>query len=277
VGVAAVVCFSLIVIWNQTLRRQVASRTASLQQELEARKRAEEALSKLNTDLAASNQELESFCYTISHDLRAPLRAIDGYSKILIEDYRECLDGEGRRVFDQISASAIRMGQLIDDLLAFSRVGRVELVMGPVAMEELCRSIFDEIVSAEDLKRIELRLAVLPNAWGDRTTLRQVWSNLLSNAVKYSSRRQQAVIEVGGEQRGAEMVYWVRDNGVGFDMMYIDKLFGVFHRLHGVQEFPGTGVGLAIVDRVVKRHGGRVWAEGEVDRGATFFFALPIV
>ena len=165
---------------------------------------------------------------------------------------------------------------MIDDLLNFSRIGRAVLRADPIEMTDLVRAVFDEVVPEEARRRIEFRLASLPPVIGDRATLRQVWANLIDNAVKYSSNRPRQVIEIGGEQTETETVFQVRDNGVGFDMAYADKLFGVFQRLHGVREFEGTGVGLAIVGRIVQRHGGRVWAEGAVDRGATLYFSLPL-
>jgi two-component system sensor kinase len=168
------------------------------------------------------------------------------------------------------------MGALIDDLLAFSRVGRSSLEPERLDMALLCRSAFEELLVLEDRGRIEFRLESLPDAEADRATMGQVWANLLGNALKYSSREPRALIEVGGRREGVENIYFVRDNGVGFDMAYVDKLFGVFLRVHSPVEFPGTGVGLAIVERIVQRHGGRVWAEGEVGKGATFFFALPV-
>jgi len=241
--------------FNEMLERRVAERTAELEE---------------------INRELESFCYTISHDLRAPLRAIDGFTHILGEDHEANFSAEGRQLCRRISGSAVRMGEMIDDLLNFSRIGRAALQADPIEMTDLVRAVFDEVVPEEARRRIEFRLAPLPPAIGDRATLRQVWANLIGNAVKYSSNRPGPVIEIGGEQTETETVFQVRDNGVGFDMAYADKLFGVFQRLHGAREFSGTGVGLAIVGRIVQRHGGRVWAEGAVDRGATLYFSLPL-
>ena len=167
------------------------------------------------------------------------------------------------------------MGQLIDDLLDFSRLGRTQMQAAAIDMERLAAAVFDELTAPEDMERLEFHMGSLPPALGDLTLIRQAWLNLLSNAVKFSSKRERAVVEVGGRQDGSENVYWVRDNGAGFDMQYADKLFGVFQRLHSEREFDGTGVGLAIVRRVIRRHGGRVWAESEVDQGATFYFTLP--
>ena len=185
------------------------------------------------------------------------------------------LDAEGRRVCSVISESARDMGRLIDDLLAFSRVGRAEMRLSPVDMATLASSVFFELTAPQDRQRIEFHVAPLPRAVGDPVLLRQVWANLLSNAVKFSSKKERAAIQVGFERREGEVVYSVRDNGAGFDPRYIAKLFGVFQRLHSTTEFEGTGVGLAIVQRIVTRHGGRVWAEWEPGKCASFYFAFP--
>jgi signal transduction histidine kinase len=222
--------------------------------------------------LVAANKELESFSYSVSHDLRAPLRAVDGYARMLEEDYAPRLDGEGRRLLSVIRDSAVRMGRLIDDLLAFSRVGRQEPSRYPLDMSHLVREVVKELRGGS-VARIEL--GELPQARADRALMRQVWANLVGNALKYSSKRSDARIEIGGREHGGEKLYWVRDNGVGFDMRYVGKLFGVFQRLHRSDEFDGTGVGLAIVQRVVARHGGRVWAEAKPGEGACFHFSLP--
>jgi signal transduction histidine kinase len=234
--------------------------------ELEARVRQRTA------DLEATNRELESFSYSVSHDLRAPLRAVDGYARMLEEDHGARLDDEGRRLLGVVRKSSLRMGQLIDDLLAFSRLGRQAPVRRQLDMTALAREVVDELGGGS---HVRFDLAALPQASGDTALLRQAWSNLVSNAIKYSGKRPDARVEIGGRETSAETVYWVRDNGVGFDMRYADKLFGVFQRLHRSDEFPGTGVGLAIVQRVVTRHGGRVWAESRPGEGACFYFSLP--
>ncbi len=225
--------------------------------------------------LKASNKELESFAYSVSHDLRAPLRAIDGYVNILEEDYQDRLDDEGRRVMGVIAGEAERMGHLIDGLLTYSRLGRTEMAPARIDMRTLADSVFHELTTEKDRERIDFRLDSVPPAIGDATLIRQVWGNLISNAIKYSSGRERAVIEVRGKYREEEIEYTVEDNGAGFDMQYADKLFGVFQRLHNSREFEGTGVGLANVHRAILRHGGRIWAYGEEDKGAAFYFTLP--
>lgn len=246
------------------------------------RKRAEQSIRELNSDLEsqavklqAANKELEAFSYSVSHDLRAPLRAIDGYTRILVEDYEGILDAEGKRICGIISAEARRMGQLIDDLLAFSRLGRKEMYSTNVDMKTMVVSVLNELIKEEERERTDFKIARLPSISADSSLMRQVWVNLLSNAIKFTSKKERAIIEVGSKSNKDEIIYYVHDTGAGFDMEYANKLFGVFQRLHSESEFDGTGVGLAIVQRIIRRHGGRVWAEGEVDKGATFYFALP--
>jgi signal transduction histidine kinase len=233
----------------------------------------EQRVRERTTELEAANRELESFSYSVSHDLRAPLRAVDGYSQMLQEDYAERLDDEGRRLLRVVRDGAAGMGRLIDDLLRFAQLGRKPLSQAPVDMRALAGEVATEIGAQYPRSRVEL--GALPGAMGDRAMLRQVWSNLIGNALKYSAHGTSPCIEVGGRAEDGECVYSVRDNGAGFDMRYYTKLFKVFQRLHRQEEFEGTGVGLAIVQRVVERHGGRVWGESAPGEGACFRFALP--
>jgi light-regulated signal transduction histidine kinase (bacteriophytochrome) len=254
----------------EQLTREMGLRTAA-----EARVgHLNEVLSQRAAELELANGELESFSYSVSHDLRAPLRAIDGFSQILLEDYAAKLDTEGQRLLNVVRDSTVKMSRMIDDILAFSRAGRTELATGSVDMSGLVRVAAQDLQAAVAGRKVSFKIGDLPEAHGDSAMLQRVWVNLLDNAVKYTSTRQEAEIEVGSTVGPDEIVYFVRDNGVGFDMEHVGKLFGVFQRLHGA-EFPGTGIGLAIVKRIVTRHGGRVWAEGKVNEGATFYFALP--
>jgi len=254
----------------------------AIRRQLYERKAAEEGIVGLNRDLAAralqletANKELESFSYSVSHDLRAPLRAVAGFSRILVEDHSGQLDEEAKRKLSVIQDEAHRMGQLIDELLAFSHLGRKAMNVVELDITELARATYAGLEEQHECANVELRLASLPRARGDRVLLGQVWANLLSNAVKFSSKRDRALVEVSAISDDKEHVFSIRDNGAGFDPRYRSKLFGVFQRLHHTSEFPGTGVGLALVQRIVARHGGRVWAEGSPGQGATFYFTLP--
>jgi PAS domain S-box-containing protein len=230
---------------------------------------------KALTKIEQLNQELESFSYSVSHDLRAPLRSIDGYTQILLEDYAHRLDDEGKRVLNVVVNNARRMAKLIDDLLDFSRVGRKDVAKSVVNTESIVRSVVSELQFQEQGRDIEINVGPLDPCDADANLLRQVWVNLISNAIKYTRKKSKAQIEISSKKTPSEVIYAISDNGTGFDMQYAHKLFGVFQRLHRQQEFEGTGVGLAIVHRIMSRHGGRVWAEGEVDKGATFYFSLP--
>jgi PAS domain S-box-containing protein len=224
--------------------------------------------------LQLTNKELESFSYSVSHDLRAPLRSINGYAQMIQDDHAQAFNDEAKRMFNVIRNNAKKMGMLIDDLLAFSRMGRKEITRVPVNFNKLVEPIVTELKqTASDKTNITVQK--LPETQGDPALLSQVYTNLISNAIKYSAKKENPAIEIGAEEREDEFVYYVKDNGAGFDMQYAHKLFGVFQRLHSNEEFEGTGVGLAIVQRIVVKHGGKVWAEGKVDEGATFYFSLP--
>jgi PAS domain S-box-containing protein len=235
----------------------------------------ERRVAERTQELETAVKDLESFSYSVSHDLRAPLRAIDNFSSILQEEHAGGLDDEGHRLINVVRKNAARMGTLIDDMLAFARAGRRELMLADIDLEALVREVLDELAPASVARQINVSVGPLPRARADVSALRQVLMNLLGNAFKFTRPRAVAQIEVRGEALGHETVYSVRDNGVGFEPQYAQKLFGIFQRLHDVDEFEGTGIGLGIVKRIVDKHGGRVWAEGAPDRGATFYFALP--
>jgi two-component system, sensor histidine kinase and response regulator len=226
-------------------------------------------------ELEAANKDLEAFSFSVSHDLRAPLRAMDTYCGIIEEELGDKLGESGRRMFKVVRDGTQRMGRLIEDLLVFARLGRQSLSKQPVSVSALVREVVDDLGKEQTQRKIEVRVRDLPDCLGDPALLKQVFVNLLSNAFKFTRQKEEALVEVGCDQRGGERTYFIRDNGVGFDMRRADRLFEAFHRLHGGREFEGTGVGLSIVHRVIRRHGGRVWAEAEVDRGATFYFTLP--
>lgn len=234
----------------------------------------ERMVAERTLELARANQELEAFSYSVAHDLRAPLRSIDGFSQMLLEDYADKLDAEGKGYLQQVRGSAQQMGRLIDDLLMLSRVTRSELRHKRVDLTALARSVLARLQKNEPERRAELVVSDGLVADGDAGLLGIVLENLLGNAWKFTGRCPMARIEFGARHEQGRPVFFVRDNGAGFDMAYADKLFGVFQRLHSAAEFEGTGIGLATVQRIIQRHGGRVWVEGEVGRGATFFFTL---
>jgi len=232
-------------------------------------------LARLAAQLESSNQELESFSYSVSHDLRAPLRVIDGFSLALLEDYGPSLPTEGQNLLARVRQQAQRMAQLIEDLLEFSRLGRKPLDVTSVDLAALVQAVVQELQQANADRTVAVTVALLPPAMGDRALLRQVLTNLIGNAFKFTRQRPDARVEIGSRDDNGERVYYVSDNGAGFDMQYASKLFGVFQRLHPAADFEGTGVGLALVQRIILRHGGRVWGKGQVNEGATFQFTLP--
>jgi signal transduction histidine kinase len=270
---------------REELRRhgeELARANASLTAEIAERRRAEKLIQNLNcqlkqkvADLEAANQDMEAFSYSVSHDLRAPLRAIGGYARMLRQEHSNRLDTESLRLVTEISSNAQLMGKLIEDILAFARLGRQEIRKTPIDMTALIHTIFAELKGWEGARQVHLSLEDLPPAQGDRNLIQQVLVNLLTNALKFTNPKADAAIILKGWNAGNENIYSVTDNGVGFDMKYVDKLFNVFQRLHLSSEFEGTGVGLAIVQKIIQRHGGRVWAEGQVNEGAAFYFSLP--
>jgi light-regulated signal transduction histidine kinase (bacteriophytochrome) len=251
-------------------RRKVEEEVRRLNMELEERVR------RRTAELEASNKELEAFSYSVSHDLRAPLRHISGFTQLLEEEIAADKYDEVSRYCKVITDSAKNMGQLIDDLLLFSRMGRAEMKVEDVPMKEITAELIREVQQQSEGRTVHWTVNDLPHVRGDRSLLRLVMQNLLSNAAKYTMKRQNAEIEIGSNFADSEIVFYVRDNGAGFDMRHADKLFGVFQRLHRAEEFEGIGIGLANVRRIIARHGGRTWAEGKVNEGATFYFSLPV-
>ncbi|HVD97018.1 MAG TPA: ATP-binding protein [Cytophagaceae bacterium] len=257
-----------ILQFNESLEQKVIERTEELKQ-------ANKIVLESNEQLLMVNKELNAFTYTVSHDLRSPLRAVDGYARMMEEDYHQALDQEGLRMLSMIQYNAKHMGTLIDDLLVFSRLGRKDIQKSTVNMNNLVEEILQELShSGQEIPKINIY--DLPPAQADYTLLKQVLVNLISNAIKYSSKNSNPEIEISFQQKDNETIYSVKDNGVGFEMQYVHKLFGIFQRLHSNEEFEGTGVGLAIVQRIIHKHRGRVWAEAAVGKGATFYFSLPI-
>jgi light-regulated signal transduction histidine kinase (bacteriophytochrome) len=276
------VYFSVCPGYEETLSKVIVSLT-----DITKRKQAEAEILRLNQDLEqrvldrtseleTTNKELEAFSYSVSHDLRAPLRHIDGFLDLLRARTESTLDDKSLHYMGTISGAARRMGTLIDDLLAFSRMGRKEMATQSVELGALLQEVIHEFDAETQARDIAWRIGELPVVTGDRAMLRIVLVNLISNSLKFTQKRDKAMIEIGClPEETTETVFFVRDNGAGFDMQYADKLFGVFQRLHASDEFEGTGIGLANVHRIISRHGGRTWAQGKVDGGATFYFSLP--
>ena len=263
----------------KTIGSEVRTRAEKMEAEVYLRAQevaeANRHLARLAAQLESSNQELESFSYSVSHDLRAPLRVIDGFSLALLEDYGPSLPTEGQNLLARVRQQAQRMAQLIEDLLEFSRLGRKPLDVTSVDLAALVQAVVQELQQANADRTVAVTVAPLPPAMGDRALLRQVLTNLIGNAFKFTRQRPDAWVEIGSRDDNGERVYYVSDNGAGFDMQYASKLFGVFQRLHPAADFEGTGVGLALVQRIILRHGGRVWGKGQVNEGATFQFTLP--
>jgi len=272
--------FSGLLIWFGTVRRRTENELRisrdALELEVDQRRALNVELQKRSDELQATNKELEAFAYSVSHDLRAPVRHIAGFTEMLQKRSGSVLDDKSRHHITMILDSANRMGSLVDDLLGFSRIGRVETRKRAVNLDELVKAVVGEIAPDVKARKIAWRIGQLPICHGDPAMLRLAFGNLISNAVKFTRTREQTEIEIGSlNHKPDEVVAFVKDNGVGFDMKYKDKLFGVFQRLHSQEAFEGTGIGLATVQRIVHRHGGRVWAEGMIDSGATFYVALP--
>lgn len=255
-------------------------------QDITSSKEAENEIRLLNNDLeervkvrteqlVLANKELESFSYSISHDLRAPIRGISGFTQILMEDYGVNFDAEGQRIIGKIIENAKQMGQLVDDLLEFSRLGRTELAEREISMKELATTVYKELINLESGREIHFEIQDIPNVRADQPAVRQLWVNLISNAIKYTKKAKSPIIQIGSTESAEGTVFYVKDNGAGFNMQYYSKLFGVFQRLHSNADFEGTGVGLAIVKRIASRHGGDVWAESKEGDGAIFYFTLP--
>jgi signal transduction histidine kinase len=248
----------------------------SINGNLMKREEATRHLMRANQEITQLNGDLESFTYSVSHDLRAPLRSVNGYANVLMEDYGHLLDDEAKRTIQVIARNGRHMGQLVDDLLDFSRLGRKELQRIQLSMETIVNAVIDEIREANHYNpNATIDIKSLPSANADHSMMRQVWHNLISNALKYSGKTENPAVEIGSFLRDNNVCYYVKDNGVGFNMLYVGKLFGVFQRLHSNEEFEGTGVGLALTKRIIDRHNGIVWAEGALNKGATFYFSIP--
>jgi light-regulated signal transduction histidine kinase (bacteriophytochrome) len=256
-------------MWRIICRNRAENELLELNNQLEQR------VAERTARMEAANKELEAFAYSVSHDLRTPLRSMDGFSQILLSEYKDNLDPTAQDYLMRIRGASQRMGQLIDDLLRLSRISRAELRVSQVNLSEIAQSIIEELREAQPERQVDFDVTPDMHAEADAALIRVVLVNLIHNAWKFTNQRERAHIEFGTFLKDGEKVYFVRDNGAGFEMTYVGKLFGVFQRLHNDRDFPGTGIGLATVQRIILRHGGRVWAEGAVDQGATFYFTLP--
>lgn len=271
-----------VLLLNLELEKRVDERTAELGAAKDELQRANIELSKrsaqlerANRELETVNRELEAFSYSVSHDLRAPLRAIGGFSKMILDDFGTQLPPESQRLLNVVITNVGEMRVMIEELLKLSRLGRRALLMQPVDLTALVREVLQDLRTNQELSKVNVEIAELPPCNGDPSLLKQVFVNLLSNAIKFSRNKEKPVVQVGSRCENDETVYFVRDNGAGFDMQFADRLFGVFQRLHTQEEFEGSGVGLSIVQRIIHRHGGRIWAKSAPDQGATFYFTLP--
>jgi signal transduction histidine kinase len=236
----------------------------------------EQKVEERTNELEVANQELESFSYSVSHDLRAPLRRINMFVQLFTERFSDKLDEEGLKLLNSITKNSAKMSQLINDLLAFARVGKLEMAKSEISMNAIVRSICQDVTKAEEKRKLDFRITTLPGIFADSVTMTQVWENLISNAVKFTRNKPAAIIEIGAEVKDNEVIYHITDNGSGFDMSAYSKLFTAFQRLHSTSQFDGTGIGLAIVERIISKHGGKVWATGKEDEGATFYFSLTL-
>lgn len=275
--VSSVIVFTILILWNARLLQKADLIRQQTQVQLMQSRESEVELQKAKRELEAANQELEAFSYSVSHDLRSPLRSIDGFSQALLEDYGDLIPPEGHRFLEHVRSSTHRMAELIDDLLKLSQVTRAQLKFMNVDLTKLAENILSELQRTHPERSVECNVAPNLAARGDPRLLQVVLENLLNNAWKYTSKQEQAEIEFGSKQENDQTIFFLRDNGAGFDMAYASKLFGPFQRLHTITEFPGTGIGLATVQRILHQHGGRIWAEAVVNEGATFFFTLPAV
>jgi light-regulated signal transduction histidine kinase (bacteriophytochrome) len=262
------------IIGASKIARDITERKRAEQRIREINVELEHHVAKRTAQLEAANQELESFSYSISHDLRAPLRAMSGFARILEKEYASQLSAGAKQAVERIQQNAARMSQLIDGMLDFASLNWMPITKKKTTPEAIARTVFDELRPDAGNRRVDFEIDKLPPCMADASLLKQVYANLISNALKYSRNRDPAVIKIGCREEKGKYVYFVQDNGAGFDMKYANKLFRVFQRLHGPEQFEGTGVGLAIVQRIIERHGGRIWADAQVDGGATFHFTL---